>query len=98
MAESEIKNIDLCSYFTHLKDRPDALNLYKEKLFHFFKSKMDGERFYIGRSLEEVHQNLAISDELFDKASQNMITCLRKAGVKLKVFREVSARICALRS
>jgi hypothetical protein len=69
MAESEMEHADLCTYFQHLKGKPDEINLYKEKLYHFFKWKMEGEKFYIGKSMEEAHQGLGITDDIFDKSN-----------------------------
>lgn len=42
----------------------------KFKLLHFFKWKLDGCPFYIGKSMYEVHKDLGITDEVFDRAAQ----------------------------
>ena len=44
------------------------MELLKEKLCAFFKYKLDGARFYIGRPMPEVHKNLGITNEVFDNA------------------------------
>lgn len=40
--------------------------LFQEKMFQFFKFKMGGSKRYLGVSIEEVHRNMGITDELFD--------------------------------
>lgn len=57
---------------------PERLSLFKEKLFHFFKYKMDGAKFYIGIPLSETHWQLGITDIMFDKAVAQVIATLRK--------------------
>ena len=47
--------------------------------------------------MPEVHKNLGISDEIFDKACQVFTTSLKKMKPKLKVMREFVARIGGLR-
>jgi len=58
---------------------------------------MDGEKMYIGRDLQEVHFPLKISDELFDCANNEIIMCLKKCKPKFKVFKEISARLSAVK-
>lgn len=44
------------------------MELLQEKLHQFFKTLLDGQRFYIGKDMYEVHKELGITDHLFDKA------------------------------
>ena len=75
------------------------MEVLHEKLCSFFKYKLDGSRFYIGRSMTDVHKNLGISDEMFDKMCQVFMTTLRKhTKGKVKVFQAFYRRIISLRS
>ena len=87
---------DLSCYHEKFKD-PDEMDILKYKLLHFFKWKLDGAPFYIGKSMYEAHKNLGISDEIFDKASAVFASQLRRIKPKLKVFREFIARVGAMR-
>lgn len=62
------------------------MEMLKEKLCAYFKYKLDGSRFYIGRSMPDVHRNLGITDDLFDKVSQVFLNSLKKMKLKPKVF------------
>ena len=63
------------------------------------KHLLDGQRFYIGRDLYEVHENFGIKSESFD----NMSNILKKELLKIKprpkmpVFREIMNRVSKLR-
>jgi len=74
------------------------MEILKEKLVQFFKFKLDGCRFYIGKPMPEVHKNLGITDEVFDKACQVFTNALKKLKPKLKVMREFVKRIGGLRA
>ena len=54
------------------------MELLKEKLCAYFKFKLDGARFYIGRPMPDVHKNLGITDEVFDMACAVFLTSLKK--------------------
>ena len=71
----------------------------KEKLAQYFKWKLDGSRFYIGRSMVEVHSNLGISDETFDKMLGILTVSLKKMkpSMDIKVLREFVKRIANIR-
>lgn len=77
---------------------PDKMCLFKEKLFHFFKHKMDGSKLYIGIPLNEVHWQLGITDAMFDKAMSQVLTCLRKQRPKPVVLRAMLKRISETRA
>ena len=62
------------------------MEMLKEKLCAYFKYKLDGTRFYIGRSMPDVHRNLGITDDLFDKVSQVFLNSLKKMKLKPDVF------------
>ena len=47
--------------------------------------------------MPDVHRNLGISNEIFDKACEVFTHSLRKVRPKLKVFREFVARIGGIR-
>ena len=83
----------------HHKQFQDAeeMEIIKDKLCAFFKFKLDGSRFYIGRSMTEVHRNLGITNELFDQMLQIFLTSLKKQK-KPKVFQAFYKRILALKS
>lgn len=63
------------------------------------KHLLDGQRFYIGRDLYEVHENLGIKSESFDKMSNILKTVLikLKPKPKIQVFREIMNRVSKLR-
>lgn len=77
---------------------PDEMELLKEKLCSFFKYKLDGSKFYIGKPMPDVHRNLGISDEMFDQACVVFTTSLKKCKPKLKVMREFVKRIGGIRN
>ena len=65
----------------------------------YFKWKLDGSKFYIGRSMVEVHSNLGISDETFDKMLGILTVALKKMkpNINIKILREFVKRIAAIR-
>ena len=73
------------------------MEMLKTKLCAFFKWKLDGARFYIGRPMPEVHKNLGISDQIFDSACQVFITSLNKFHPTQDVFDTFVGRISGLR-
>ena len=96
--ESVMANSELASHHKQFQGGDgEEMEILKEKLCLFFKYKLDGSRFYIGRSMTEVHKNLGITDELFDKMCQIFLTSLRR-HTKIKVFQAFYRRIVALRS
>jgi len=74
------------------------MELLKEKLVQFFKFKLDGSRFYIGKPMPEVHKNLGITDAIFDKACDVFTASIKNMKPKLKVMREFVKRIGGLRN
>ena len=76
------------------------MEILKDKLCAFFKYKLDGSKFYIGKSMTEVHKNLGISDELFDKMTAIFLDSLRKKEHKIKpsVIRNFYKKVITLRS
>ena len=97
LAEAWVNDAEIGPAHEKLKD-PELMCLFKEKMFHYFKYKMDGLKYYIGQSLSEVHWPLGITDLMFDKAVSIVISTLKKQKPKLAVFREFSKRISDLRS
>ena len=77
LAEAWVNDEEIGPAFEKYKE-PDQIGLFKEKLFHYFKYKMDGSKFYIGVPLNEVHWPLGITDLMFDKANAQVIASLRK--------------------
>jgi len=75
----------------------EAMEILKEKLRAFFKWKLDGARYYIGKPMPEVHENLGISDEVFDSACQVFIASLTKFKITPKVHDIFVDRISGLR-
>ena len=57
---------------------PYEMELLKEKLVQFFKWQLDGQKFYIGKSMPEVHKDLGITNEVFDMACEVFTTQLKK--------------------
>lgn len=87
---------ELACYHDKFKD-PYEMELLKEKLCQFFKWKLDGSRFYIGKPMPEVHRNLGITDEIFDKACEVFTASLKKLKPKLRVMREFVKRVGGIR-
>jgi len=94
--EGIMGDVDLACYHEKFRD-PDEMEMLKEKLVQYFKYKLDGAQFYIGKSMPDVHRNLGISNDMFDKACEVFTQSLRKVRPKLKVFREFVARIGGIR-
>ena len=61
--------------------------MLKEKLICYFKWKLDGARFYIGKSMPDVHRDLGISDAVFDSACLVFTASLKRLKTKMKVMR-----------
>lgn len=74
------------------------MEILQDKLCSYFKYKLDGSRFYIGKTMTEVHKNLGITDDLFDNFCSIFLTSLKKQKPKAKVFQAFYKRIVALRS
>lgn len=82
----------------HVKtEDPQELQLFKAKLFHLFRWLLGGDKFYIGRPLEDTHWPLNITDEMFDRANGIVIQTLRSMKPKLPLFRKISKILCDLR-
>ena len=94
--EGIMADAELACHHKQFQD-PYQMELLKEKLCAFFKYKLDGARFYIGRPMPEVHKNLGITDEVFDMACEVFITSLKKLKPKNKVFQTFVKRISGLR-
>ena len=66
----------LACYHQKFQD-PEEMEILKEKLCQFFKFQLDGSRFYIGKPMADVHRNLGISDEIFDRCCEVFTACLK---------------------
>ena len=98
LAASWLEDPDVGPYHhEYLKDA-ESLDLFKEKLCHFFTHLLDGSKFYIGVPLAEIHWPLNITDELFDKAVNMIIASIKKQKHKMKVLRQFIKRIIGLKS
>jgi len=95
--EGIMADAELACYHDQFQD-PYEMELLKEKLTQFFKWQMDGQKFYIGKNMPDVHRDLGITDELFDKACVVFANSLKKMKPKFKVMREFVKRIGGLRS
>ena len=82
---------------------PDQKDMLREKMFQFFKFKLDGSKRYLGRDLAEVHRYMGITDAHFDDACAKMLDSLKKVRIKATtkfkpaIIREFHKRISALR-
>ena len=94
--ENIMGDTELACYHEKFQN-PEEMELLKEKLCSYFKYKLDGSKFYIGKPMAEVHKNLGISDEVFDKACIVFGDSLKKMRPKLKVMREFVSRIGSIR-
>lgn len=74
------------------------MEMLKEKLCAYFKYKLDGSRYYIGKSMPDVHRNLGISDTVFDSACEVFLTSLRRMNCSHPVFKVFSERISGIRN
>lgn len=89
---------ELSCYHEKFRD-PHEMDILKYKLLQFFKWKLDGAPFYIGKSMYDAHKDLGITDEIFDKAASVFTTQLRRIKpMKMPVFREFVQRVGAMRN
>ena len=91
MADAELE-----CHHSKFKD-PDEMELLKEKLHQLFKYKLDGSKFYIGKDMTEVHKDLGITDEIFDKACDVFTNSVKKVKPNIKVMKEFIKRISDMR-
>ena len=68
---------DLACYHEKFQE-PEEMEILKEKLCNYFKFKLDGCKYYIGKPMPDVHRNLGITDEIFDKACEIFTDVLKK--------------------
>lgn len=94
--ENIMGDAELACYHEKFQD-PEEMEMLKEKLISYFKFKLDGSKFYIGKPMSEVHKNLGISDEVFDKACVVFTNSVRRMKPKFKVMREFVKRIGSIR-
>ena len=94
-----MKDNDLKDGHTKFLRDEKAIMIHNEKLFQFMKHLLDGQRFYIGRDLFEVHENLGIKSESFDKMSNllKQVLARLKPRPKMHVFKEIMNRVSNLR-
>ena len=59
--KSVMSNSELAQHHAQFKDN-EEMEILKDKLCAYFKYKLDGSRFYIGRTIADVHKNLGITD------------------------------------
>lgn len=91
-----MEDCDLACYHEKFKE-PDHMDELKFKLHALFKYTLDGSQYYIGKDLYTAHENLGISDEVFDRTAAVFSTQLRRIKPKMKVFREFVKRVGAMR-
>ena len=94
--EGIMADAELSCHHAQFQD-PEQMEMLKEKLCAYFKYKLDGCRFYIGRSMPDVHRNLGISDEMFDSACVVFLTSLKKFKLKEEVLKNFVNRIESIR-
>lgn len=87
---------ELACHHAQFQD-PEKMEMLKEKLCAYFKYKLDGTRFYIGKSMPDVHRNLGITHEVFDMAGEVLKTSLRKMNVSPAIFEVFFSRIVGIR-
>ena len=97
LMEGIMGDSELACYHNKFQD-PIEMEILKEKLIQFFKWKMDGASHYIGKPMPEVHKNLGISDDMFDKACDVFTASCKKLKPKQAVMSEFITRIAGLRS
>ena len=95
--EGIMAHAELACHHKQFRD-PDQMEMLKEKLCAYFKFKLDGSRFYIGKSMADVHRNLGITDDLFDKACDVFLASLKKLKPKAKVLKAFVRRIKAVQN
>ena len=95
--EGIMADAELSCHHVQFQD-PDQMEMLKEKLCSYFKYKLDGSRFYIGRSMPDVHRTLGITDEMFDSSCQIFLTSLKKFKPRAKVLQTFVKRIGSIRN
>ena len=86
---------ELACYHDKFQD-PYEMELLKEKLVQFFRFKLDGSRFYIGKSMPDVHRNLGISDEVFTSACEVFEHSLSKVSNLKDINVEFARRVSGI--
>ena len=86
---------ELACYHDKFQD-PYEMELLKEKLVQFFRFKLDGSRFYIGKSMPDVHRNLGISDEVFTSACEVFEHSLSKVSNLKDINVEFAKRVSGI--
>lgn len=87
---------ELACYHEKFKD-PYEMELLKEKLHQLFRFKLGGSKFYIGKDMAEVHKDLGITDEIFDKACSVFTNSIRKMRPNIKVMKEFIKIVSGMR-
>ena len=78
---------------------PDQYELFKYKMCQYLKFLTNGSKRYLGKSLEEVHRHMGISETLFDKSKDKILSAMKKMRpIRAPVLREFMKRIEDLRS
>lgn len=86
---------ELACYHDKFQD-PYQMELLKEKLVQFFRFKLDGSKFYIGKSMPDVHRTLGITDEVFQSACEVFEHSLSKVSEKTAINKEFASRISGI--
>ena len=94
--EGIMGDAELACYHTKFQD-PYEMELLKEKLCQYFRFLLGGSRFYIGKSMPEVHKDLGITNEVFDSAAEVFASRLKACRPKPKIFREFVKRVNGIR-
>ena len=88
---------DLSGPHAKIAEDNEQFEFLKHKMFEYFKFLTDGSKRYIGRSIEDVHLHMGISEELFDKSKDKILMSMKKMRPRAPVLREFMKRIEALR-
>ena len=75
----------------------EELELRKEKYRQFLKTELNGQRFYIGKSLAEAHQGLMISNEKYDAVLEDLQSCLKQINPHQSVSNQIMTLVESFR-
>ena len=56
----------------------EQIELFKYKMLQYFKFLAGGSKRYLGKSLEDVHRHMGISEALFDKSKDIILAAMKK--------------------
>ena len=90
---------DLKGPHAKIAQESEQLELFKYKMLQYLKFLSGGSKRYLGKSIEEVHRHMGISEALFDKSKDIILSAMKKMRPRpVSVLIDFMKRIEGLRS